>query len=154
MRYWTKNKITRKKYLLFPLVMGYLLLVTVSQLTTPTTAYFTDSKSVDGKISASKQFCEAEKECTTKQKRVEEEQTKSENRKQEAVQGNTVSDKQGKKDEDITQDGSTDENKDKANNKKQSNELENKHQKSTAEETNQKTTTDNSDVNELNEQTK
>ena len=86
MRCWTKYKMTSKKYLLFPLVMGYLLLVTVSQWTTPTTAYFTDSQSIDGKVSASKQFCKTEKECTTEQKRVEE-QTKSENRKQEADQG-------------------------------------------------------------------
>lgn len=52
-RFWrTKQKPDVKRNIVFVLVNGYLLLLTVALLTSPTTAYFTDSTVIEGNIAA------------------------------------------------------------------------------------------------------
>lgn len=56
-RFYKSNKHTRlTKYIGIPLIAGYLLLLTVALLVSPTSASFTDSQTITGKLSASDQF--------------------------------------------------------------------------------------------------
>ncbi|WP_099159097.1 hypothetical protein [Virgibacillus ndiopensis] len=56
--YLEKKNNSIKKFIMIPFVLGYLLFCTVVLMVSPTTAYFTDSQHVTGRLSASTQFNE------------------------------------------------------------------------------------------------
>ncbi|WP_164085286.1 hypothetical protein [Virgibacillus dokdonensis] len=83
MWFWFRNNSDKKKNILFFIVIGYLLFVTISQCITPTTAYFTDSRKVSGNITISTQFSkEVDKETRSQQGNDVEQSLPSKNREE------------------------------------------------------------------------
>lgn len=64
--HWNKNR-SGKKYIVVPLVIGYVCFFTTALLASPTTAKFTDSQTVTGELTVSKQFDEYKNETNSEE---------------------------------------------------------------------------------------
>ncbi|MEN1967535.1 hypothetical protein WMZ97_05585 [Lentibacillus sp. N15] len=75
LRAW--KQLLLKRYVMFPLIIGYLTFLTISLMATPTTAYFTDSASVNEKLTMADHFAGEEQEEPTDTKKPDNQETQT-----------------------------------------------------------------------------